>query len=1257
MASGQAPTNELDGSLLGPNGSFASDSKIEQGDMGTLAAQTRFSFYEASDFASPTSKEESVDKFQSNRFLFYDSDAIQKISSSKGNSSQSSIPIPSSQEAGSANLNDSEPLRPTTPNTNNFSELLGRKGEASLGLTMKKEGVEGKELDSIEILRSLQEHEHSGGDTGSDFDKAMSTTSTNLTTDSNPYEEAIKEALLLLRKHRSLEPMSRSATRTTPSNNSHSATVTDEACMDAVGAEQNIRMCISTPTESDHVIKARDNGAKEMAIGDPIPSSPTGEEVSSGSKAYQSEIEARRKQRQERMARYATRLAELKNESPGGVDCSVPPAPSGGRSNVFFDHSYGAVEGPFTSSSNENENENASLHINQKRRPFPSREEEHGSSGETTDSKNESTTVSRQDCSSDHSSAQKSVQVSVEKVLLAILDRASSAGRGGIERGDRLATASSGDGIKTTPSADDYPLQVSQSSSSIQDDALLRAMSELLQQSTSSGSELVHDQTKHAIENPTIGNSTPIDTGLIDTNGPRNELGVVSSASPTRQTEAHAELDRVVDSLSREGQVALQATQINDTAVTDLMPDYLKTKSQDDELNERVRRVLALDDGDDDDTEEELIGDRNEQEEMSESGYTGSRDGDGTVDDTLEDGLESDSYDEEGQSKSTDLLNGVLGPLSRRSGGTTGVVLEPDTSEESASAPQSILDSISAAARNLVTRSTSQEKDQESNRESVDDDSDLDSDSDTDSQMNNLMYTLCAHLLFKFVQGSRKRRLMDRIPEWDESNPDEPGYRIIRLNSLQLRAVEEEFSVAVDQMQPKISPDSIDYENDLGVAEKLLDKVKLKATSSPTTKSRNINELECLDQFPGVKPAGCGEMGDLEFFHLPIIFKSHVTGFEPTKDMYLEAGNVVAGQYLVEGELGSAAFSTAYRCIDLNSEGNGPDGHEEVCLKVIKNTKDFFDQSLDEIKILELLRQTGQCDEANILKMKTFFYHREHLIIVTELLRQNLFEFGKFITDNNEQPYFTISRLSYITRQALVALEFVHNIGLVHSDVKPENILLASYSRAKCKLIDFGSSCYLTDRQSSYIQSRSYRAPEVIIGLPYDGRIDVWSLGCVVAEMFTGEVTFQNDSIVSMLCRIEAICGPLPKRMIDQGRQSAAYYTKSGLLFEKVKQRRSKESSESDESSSEQRSEASFDIFQPKRTSLAMRLGLDENLIASYDAGRKLSRDLELQAIFIDFVRSLLTVDPENRPSATEALKHPWMEYAASLSEKDIKYP
>ena len=58
-------------------------------------------------------------------------------------------------------------------------------------------------------------------------------------------------------------------------------------------------------------------------------------------------------------------------------------------------------------------------------------------------------------------------------------------------------------------------------------------------------------------------------------------------------------------------------------------------------------------------------------------------------------------------------------------------------------------------------------------------------------------------------------------------------------------------------------------------------------------------------------------------------------------------------------------------------------------------------------------------------------------------------------------------------------------------------------------MIDFGSSCFTTDQLSSYVQSRSYRGPEVILGLPYGQKVDVWSLGCILAELLSGYVLFQ----------------------------------------------------------------------------------------------------------------------------------------------------
>ncbi|GMH89383.1 hypothetical protein TL16_g11440, partial [Triparma laevis f. inornata] len=282
---------------------------------------------------------------------------------------------------------------------------------------------------------------------------------------------------------------------------------------------------------------------------------------------------------------------------------------------------------------------------------------------------------------------------------------------------------------------------------------------------------------------------------------------------------------------------------------------------------------------------------------------------------------------------------------------------------------------------------------------------------------------------------------------------------------------------------------------------------------------------------------------------------------------------------------------------------------------------DFFDQSLDEIKILKILNDAGDCDSFRCLKMIEFFYYKEHLVIVTELLKLNLYEFQSFINSTAEEPYFTLPRIAYIAYQVLIALDYVHRLGILHCDVKPENILLQSYSRVEVKLIDFGSGCFMTDHLSSYIQSRSYRAPEVILGLGYTGKIDVWSLGCVIAEMWNGgEVLFENDSVPCMLARIQASCGTVPKHMLG-GSEAGRFFSPSGLVYE--------EAEEGGGSSS-----------------LRAQLGFDD---ADEETG-------EVEGSFIDFVEGLLRVDPDTRLDAQQALAHPFIVNSIAMIGEDQSY-
>jgi dual specificity tyrosine-phosphorylation-regulated kinase 2/3/4 len=107
---------------------------------------------------------------------------------------------------------------------------------------------------------------------------------------------------------------------------------------------------------------------------------------------------------------------------------------------------------------------------------------------------------------------------------------------------------------------------------------------------------------------------------------------------------------------------------------------------------------------------------------------------------------------------------------------------------------------------------------------------------------------------------------------------------------------------------------------------------------------------------------------------------------------------------------------------------------------------------------------------------------------------------------------FEMKVVKNIALQILIGLRFLRKHDIIHCDLKPENILLKYFNKSMVKIIDFGSSCYVKERLYTYIQSRFYRAPEVILGIPYEFGIDMWSFGCIICELVTGQPIFPGES-------------------------------------------------------------------------------------------------------------------------------------------------
>lgn len=117
------------------------------------------------------------------------------------------------------------------------------------------------------------------------------------------------------------------------------------------------------------------------------------------------------------------------------------------------------------------------------------------------------------------------------------------------------------------------------------------------------------------------------------------------------------------------------------------------------------------------------------------------------------------------------------------------------------------------------------------------------------------------------------------------------------------------------------------------------------------------------------------------------------------------------------------------------------------------------------------------------------------------------------------------------------------DLNIIHCDLKPENVLLCNPKRSTIKIIDFGSSCQFENRIYQYIQSRFYRSPEVLLGVSYDRQIDMWSLGCILVELHTGEPLFPGHSEYDQMMRIVEVMGMPPVHMLHASQKTKRFFT------------------------------------------------------------------------------------------------------------------
>ncbi|XP_035223531.1 glycogen synthase kinase-3 beta-like isoform X2 [Stegodyphus dumicola] len=204
---------------------------------------------------------------------------------------------------------------------------------------------------------------------------------------------------------------------------------------------------------------------------------------------------------------------------------------------------------------------------------------------------------------------------------------------------------------------------------------------------------------------------------------------------------------------------------------------------------------------------------------------------------------------------------------------------------------------------------------------------------------------------------------------------------------------------------------------------------------------------------------------------------------------------------------------------------------ELVAIKKVLQDKRFKNREL------QIMRKLNHC---NIVKLKYFFYsggekkEEVYLNLVLEFIPETVYRVARHYSKSKQT--IPMSYVKLYMYQLFRSLAYIHSLGICHRDIKPQNLLLDTETGV-LKLCDFGSAKHLVKGEPnvSYICSRYYRAPELIFGATdYTTMIDVWSAGCVLAELMLGQPIFPGDSGVDQLVEIIKVLGTPTKEQIRE---------------------------------------------------------------------------------------------------------------------------
>ncbi|RQM07344.1 hypothetical protein DH86_00003083, partial [Scytalidium sp. 3C] len=326
-------------------------------------------------------------------------------------------------------------------------------------------------------------------------------------------------------------------------------------------------------------------------------------------------------------------------------------------------------------------------------------------------------------------------------------------------------------------------------------------------------------------------------------------------------------------------------------------------------------------------------------------------------------------------------------------------------------------------------------------------------------------------------------------------------------------------------------------------------------------------------------------------------------------------GELLNGRYHVQTNLGRGMFSAVVRALDVNTK-------KLVAIKLIRNNETMRKAGMKEIEILQKLNEADPEDKKHLIRLERYFEHKGHLCMVFEHLSINLREvlkkFGRDVGIN-------LKAVRAYAHQMFMGLNLMRKCNVLHADLKPDNMLV-NESRGMLKICDLGSASDASENEiTPYLVSRFYRAPEIILGIPYDFAIDVWSVGCTLYELYTGKILFTGRTNNQMLRSIMECRGKFPPKLLKRAQFAHLHFEEDGR-FRSIEQDKI--------TGKDTVRMITFSNNKPVRD-------IKTKLMSSAKGLTEVERSELLS--FIDLLEDCLMLNPEKRCTPAEALKHPFI--------------